>query len=162
MFKETNNALLKLNSSKDWPRKFNQKWITIFENVFYYFRWTPKSVLTKQVSSKQEPLCRTLQWGGIGLQQNSLWTNSRPPEEAAHAQWNSCSQHSASVPINTQTLWNVSSAERALWKAAAGTIMVRGKEQMNDICLDEEDLERHLSISDWSQQTQVWEALDWV
>lgn len=59
-----------------------------------------KSVLTKLVASIREPLCRTLQWGGTGLQQNSLWTNSRPPEGAGHALWSSCSQHSASVPVN--------------------------------------------------------------
>lgn len=59
------------------------------------------TVLTKLVASKRGPLCRILPWGGIELKQSSLWTDSRPPEEAAHVPWNSCFQHSASVPAKT-------------------------------------------------------------
>lgn len=81
------------------PKKLKQPNVPIKkENVHF------QSLLTKLVSSKQGPLCRTLQWGVIGPQQNSWWTNSRPPAAADHAQWSSCSQHSASVPINTDII----------------------------------------------------------
>lgn len=118
-------------------------------------------VLTKLVSSKQGPPCRTLQWGGNGPQQNSLWKDSRPPEEADHAPWSSCSQHSASVPINTHKQKNLNNEEKHFtivirrgdirWET--GVWIKRGFPPEGEISLYRIDPSWHCL---------VWDAPDWV
>lgn len=119
------------------------------------------STLTKRVSSKQGPLCRTLQSDGIWPLRSSLWRDSRPLEEGGHAPWSSCSQHSASVPTHTK---RKSKEVQNIYKQTCKCDQKRRRSDRKVVCLDEQrfpSLGTHQSTTVWSQLT-VWSAVSGV